>query len=219
MDSPATGRTAASSHSAGVSAVGRGGRDRWSVVWFHTVSSHGRTAKPKDSGCHLRGRARDEVTFAPEGRGNIPHLLNELLPQATFCTQLINRGILGHYVATASLATGVNKSFNNFADVAPKNPTVFEYFEQAQDPDGSLIDADMGRIRLVLYCSSSGELTSARVAVALRKKGISNVWVLEGGLTAWKKEGLPVTLRLSTSAEAAERFGIKIVGDEPHVAA
>jgi membrane protein DedA with SNARE-associated domain/rhodanese-related sulfurtransferase len=70
---------------------------------------------------------------------------------------------------------------------------------------------------LVLYCSSSGELTSARVAVALRKKGISNVWVLEGGLTAWKKEGLPVTLRLSTSAEAAERFGIKIVGSESHV--
>ena len=70
---------------------------------------------------------------------------------------------------------------------------------------------------LVLYCSSSGELTSARVAVALRKKGISNVWVLEGGLTAWKKEGLPVTLGLSTSAEAADRFGIKIAGSEPHV--
>jgi membrane protein DedA with SNARE-associated domain/rhodanese-related sulfurtransferase len=70
---------------------------------------------------------------------------------------------------------------------------------------------------LVLYCSSSGELTSARVAVALRKRGISNVWVLEGGLTAWKKEGLPVTLQLSTSEEAAERFGMKIVGSEPHV--
>jgi membrane protein DedA with SNARE-associated domain/rhodanese-related sulfurtransferase len=70
---------------------------------------------------------------------------------------------------------------------------------------------------LVLYCSSSGELTSARVAVALRKKGVSNVWVLEGGLAAWKKEGLPVTLRLSTSTEATERFGIKITGDEPHV--
>jgi membrane protein DedA with SNARE-associated domain/rhodanese-related sulfurtransferase len=72
-------------------------------------------------------------------------------------------------------------------------------------------------LELVLYCSSSGELTSARVAVALGKKGISNVWVLEGGLTAWKKEGLPVTLRLSTSAEAAERFGIKITEDELHV--
>jgi hypothetical protein len=90
------------------------------------------------------GGARNEETFAPEGRGNIPHLLNELIPQATFCTRLINRGILGHYVATASIATGVYKNFDNFADVAPKNPTVFEYFEQAQDPDGSLIDADMG---------------------------------------------------------------------------
>jgi hypothetical protein len=70
---------------------------------------------------------------------------------------------------------------------------------------------------LVLYCSSSGELTSARVAVALRKRGISNVWVLEGGLTAWKKEGLPITLQLSTSEEAAELFGIEITGSEPHV--
>jgi membrane protein DedA with SNARE-associated domain/rhodanese-related sulfurtransferase len=67
---------------------------------------------------------------------------------------------------------------------------------------------------LVLYCSSSGELTSARVAVALRKKGVSNVWVLEGGLMAWRKEGFPVTLRLITSGEAAERFGIKIIESE-----
>ena len=76
------------------------------------------------------GGARDEETFAPEGQENIPHLLNELIPQATFCTQLVNRGILGHYVATASLATGVYESFDNFADVAPRNPTVFEYFRK-----------------------------------------------------------------------------------------
>jgi hypothetical protein len=76
------------------------------------------------------GGARDEETFAPEGQENIPHLLNELIPQATFCTQVINRGILGHYVATASLATGVYETFDNFADVAPKNPTVFEYYRK-----------------------------------------------------------------------------------------
>jgi 3-mercaptopyruvate sulfurtransferase SseA len=70
---------------------------------------------------------------------------------------------------------------------------------------------------LVLYCSSSGGLTSARMAVVLRKKGISNVWVLEGGLRVWEKEGLPVTLQLCTSEEAAERFGIKIIGSESHV--
>jgi hypothetical protein len=54
--------------------------------------------------------------------------LNELLPRSTFFSQVVNRGILGHYVATASLTTGVYETFNNFADVAPDNPTVFEYF-------------------------------------------------------------------------------------------
>jgi hypothetical protein len=76
------------------------------------------------------GGARDEETFAPEGQENIPHLINELIPQAMFFTQVVNRGILGHYVATASLATGVYEGFDNFADVAPKNPTVFEYFRK-----------------------------------------------------------------------------------------
>ena len=49
------------------------------------------------------------------------------------------------------------------------------------------------------------------MAVALQKVGISNVWVLEGGLAAWKKEGFPVTVHLSTSREVTERFGIKII--------
>lgn len=70
-----------------------------------------------------------------------------------------------------------------------------------------------GNLGIVLYCSSVGELASARVAIALQRKGISNVWVLDGGLTAWEKEGLPVTLHLNTSSEAAERLGIKIIED------
>jgi hypothetical protein len=53
------------------------------------------------------GVARDQETFAPEGQENIPHLMKELIPQSAFFTQVVNRGILGHYVATASLATGV----------------------------------------------------------------------------------------------------------------
>lgn len=76
------------------------------------------------------GGARDDETFSPEGRENIPHLLTELLPRSTFYSQVVNRGILGHYVATASLTTGVYETFNNFAAVAPANPTVFEYFRR-----------------------------------------------------------------------------------------
>jgi len=76
------------------------------------------------------GGARDEETFMPDGQENIPHLLDELIPRATFFSQVINRGILGHYVATASLATGAYETFNNFAAVPPNNPTVFEYFRK-----------------------------------------------------------------------------------------
>jgi membrane protein DedA with SNARE-associated domain/rhodanese-related sulfurtransferase len=68
-------------------------------------------------------------------------------------------------------------------------------------------------LEMVLYCSSSGEFTSARVAVALQKKGISNVWVLDGGLTAWEREGLPVTVNLSTPKDGAEWFGIRVIAD------
>src|SRR5438067_3799491 len=76
------------------------------------------------------GGARDQETFAPEGHENIPHLVRELIPQATFFTQVVNRGILGHYVATASLATGVYETINNFASLPPEHPTVFEYFRK-----------------------------------------------------------------------------------------
>lgn len=76
------------------------------------------------------GGARDQETFVPEGQENIPHLMRELIPQASFFTQVVNHGILGHYVATASLATGAYETFNNFATVPPENPTVFEYFRK-----------------------------------------------------------------------------------------
>lgn len=76
------------------------------------------------------GGARDEETFAPQGQENIPSLIRELVPQSTFCTQVVNHGILGHYVATASLATGVYETFDNFVNVAPAHPTVFEYYRK-----------------------------------------------------------------------------------------
>src|SRR5580698_1496033 len=76
------------------------------------------------------GGARDEETFAPDGQENIPGLIKTLLPQSTFFGQVINRGILGHYVGTTSIATGVYETFNNFSGVAPPHPTLFEYFRR-----------------------------------------------------------------------------------------
>jgi hypothetical protein len=76
------------------------------------------------------GGARDDETFAEDGQHNIPHLLKELLPQGMFFTQVVNKGILGHYVATASIVTGTYERFDNFLAVPPPNPTLFEYFRK-----------------------------------------------------------------------------------------
>jgi hypothetical protein len=76
------------------------------------------------------GGARDQETFAPEGHENVPNIMREMVPRASFFSQVVNHGILGHYVATASLITGVYETFNNFAAVPPSNPTVFEYYRK-----------------------------------------------------------------------------------------
>lgn len=46
--------------------------------------------------------------------------------------------------------------------------------------------------RLILYCST-GE-RSAMAAATLRSMGYRDVRVLEGGIEAWKKDGLPVEM-------------------------
>ena len=76
------------------------------------------------------GGARDDETFSVLGQTNIPHLVNTLAPQATFFPQVVNRGILGHYVATASIATGTYQTFDNFVAQRPETPTLFEYYRK-----------------------------------------------------------------------------------------
>lgn len=65
-------------------------------------------------------------------------------------------------------------------------------------------------VDIVLYCSSRNEFISARVAEALTKRGFQNVWVLEGGLDAWVRDGRPITMTLSNVEEVAARLGIMV---------
>jgi rhodanese-related sulfurtransferase len=72
-------------------------------------------------------------------------------------------------------------------------------------------------LEVILYSSSQREITSARVALALRRKGIPRVWILEGGLKAWIKQGLE-RLRSLGETVGASRFismmeGLKIATD------
>jgi len=55
-------------------------------------------------------------------------------------------------------------------------------------------DVDISPSReVVLYCASPGEFTSARVALALRERGITRVRPLAGGLQGWRVRGFPIT--------------------------
>jgi len=65
-------------------------------------------------------------------------------------------------------------------------------------------------VEMVLYCSSQAQLLSARVALALERRGIANVWVLDGGLSAWRALGLPLTARLDSAEQVASRLGIEL---------
>ena len=65
-------------------------------------------------------------------------------------------------------------------------------------------------VEIILYCSSGGDVVSARVAVALNRIGVDKVWVLEGGLEAWRKHGLPVSRSLEAPELIAERLGVKL---------
>jgi rhodanese-related sulfurtransferase len=45
---------------------------------------------------------------------------------------------------------------------------------------------------VVLYCACPNEATSARIALLLKRHGITRVRPLEGGLGAWMALGFPV---------------------------
>jgi membrane protein DedA with SNARE-associated domain/rhodanese-related sulfurtransferase len=67
-----------------------------------------------------------------------------------------------------------------------------------------------GGVDVVLYCSSPNEFTSARVAVALQRKGIFRIAVLDGGLQAWKERGFPLSQEFLSPEKAREIFGIRL---------
>lgn len=65
-------------------------------------------------------------------------------------------------------------------------------------------------VEIVLYSSSGGDALSARAAIGLQRIGVDNVWVLEGGLKAWRKKGFPISQCPEVLEEVAGRLGIKL---------
>jgi len=81
------------------------------------------------------------------------------------------------------------------------DPTLLQKSPQITVPD----DVD-----IILYSPSGGDLLCARVAMALQRIGINKVWVLEGGLKAWRGYGFPVSKSLEAPEVVAGRLGVKL---------
>ncbi|HYY70759.1 MAG TPA: hypothetical protein VE734_13610, partial [Terriglobales bacterium] len=77
-------------------------------------------------GVLLKRKVKTSTDFFLAGRA-IPGWVAGL---AFLSANLGAQEVIGHYVATASLATGVYETINNFASLPPEHPTVFEYFRK-----------------------------------------------------------------------------------------
>ena len=57
----------------------------------------------------------------------------------------------------------------------------------------AMVPVDRPDRHIVIYCACPSEFTSARIALALRRRGFLQVWPLAGGLDAWRNLGFPLT--------------------------
>ena len=57
---------------------------------------------------------------------------------------------------------------------------------------------------VIVYCSCPNEVTSARVALLLRRKGFTRVRPLLGGIDAWREQHYPIELRSPVEVGALE---------------
>ena len=65
-------------------------------------------------------------------------------------------------------------------------------------------------VDIVLYSCSGGDTVPARAAVALKRIGVNHIWVLEGGIKAWREQGFPLSQSPEVPEVAAARVGIKL---------
>jgi rhodanese-related sulfurtransferase len=62
---------------------------------------------------------------------------------------------------------------------------------------------------IVLYCSCPNEVTSARVALLLRRKGFTRVRPLLGGIDAWRRNSFPMGVRAEAITATASMVAVR----------
>jgi len=109
----------------------------------------------------------------------------------------------------------------------PERVLVIDLLEYQQQPESALgipgaVRIDPARLHrksiieypaglsFVLYASGSSPYRCARVALALKRRGIDDVWILEGGIRNWSGAGFPTTYQLLNEDQAMAKYGMRI---------
>jgi hypothetical protein len=78
------------------------------------------------------GGIRRQESFSEDGLVQIPHLYNDLLPQALFFPYTVNEGVTSHFNTISSILTGVWQHVDDWGSQKPANPTLFHYLQLHQ---------------------------------------------------------------------------------------
>lgn len=76
------------------------------------------------------GGIRRQESFSEAGIVNIPHLMNDLLPQSLFYPFTVNEGVTSHFNSISSILTGVYQHVDDWGSEKPTNPTLFHYLQK-----------------------------------------------------------------------------------------
>ncbi len=75
------------------------------------------------------GGIRRQESFSVGGTANIPHLFQDLLPQALFYPYVVNEGVTAHVNTISSIITGRWQQLDDWGRHAPAQPTLFRYLQ------------------------------------------------------------------------------------------
>jgi len=132
-------------------------------------------------------------------------MIHELRQRRISPPMLAHKLKSGRKVAVLDLANFEEDSGSESVEAIPGafvlDPSMLRKLTQIDVPDD---------VKIILYCSSGNDTVSARAAVALKRIGVDKVWVLEGGLKAWRELGLPISQSPEIPEAVAARLGVKL---------
>ena len=159
------------------------------------------------------GGVRRAETFSIGGLENIPHISTDLAPNSLFYPHARNEGVTAHFNAISSILTGNWQRVDDWGNLAPTTPTLFEQFrkQRRSDRGDTWMVASNKALTSMIGASSASEYGPAYGANVLFPKQLMLMAVadaLRGGRTANMADRSKVEAELQSAMEGSNYEGL-----------